>query len=266
MCAVRVSPEGGIHMADPYAEPRTAGRIEDCYFYHTMDIPGHGSVEGEWDLRPNIDAYLGGLDLSGKRLLDVGAANGIMTFHAEGKGAEVVSFDLSEHHSWDVVPYRNSRIEAVDAERRGHMRRINNGYWFAHAAHRSLAQAVYGDVYNIPASIGDVDAAFYGSILLHLRDPFLALQNGARLATSMLIVSDICPYGELGPRIARFLKHPVFIPDPVSMEPWDTWWNLPPRLIEKYMKILGFPDTTVTWHRQIYRGAPRTLYTVVGRR
>ena len=24
--------------------------IEDCYFYHTMNIPKHGTVIGEWDL------------------------------------------------------------------------------------------------------------------------------------------------------------------------------------------------------------------------
>ena len=34
-------------------------KIEDCYFYHTMDIPKHGTVIGEWDLRGNEDNYLG---------------------------------------------------------------------------------------------------------------------------------------------------------------------------------------------------------------
>ncbi len=92
------------------------------------------------------------------------------------------------------------------------------------------------------------------------------MENGARLATQALIVSDLAPYGELGPKISRFLKHPVFLPDPVRMEPWDAWWNLPPRLIEKYMAILGFPNTTVTWHKQLFQGNPRALYTVVGRR
>lgn len=34
-----------------WAKPRHDIRIEDCYFYQTMDIPGHGLVQGEWDLR-----------------------------------------------------------------------------------------------------------------------------------------------------------------------------------------------------------------------
>ncbi|MBV9971725.1 MAG: hypothetical protein JO135_00155, partial [Candidatus Eremiobacteraeota bacterium] len=34
-----------------YAEPRTVTNLSDCYFYHTMEIPGYGLVEGQWDLR-----------------------------------------------------------------------------------------------------------------------------------------------------------------------------------------------------------------------
>lgn len=56
----------------PFAEERLVTNIEDCYFYHTMDIPGHGVVEGEWDLRANISNYLGGCNFQGQRVLDVG--------------------------------------------------------------------------------------------------------------------------------------------------------------------------------------------------
>ena len=34
-----------------YAPPRTVTDLNDCYFYHTMDVPGVGRVTGEWDLR-----------------------------------------------------------------------------------------------------------------------------------------------------------------------------------------------------------------------
>ena len=29
-----------------YAEPRTVTDLEECYFYHSMEIPGYGLVEG----------------------------------------------------------------------------------------------------------------------------------------------------------------------------------------------------------------------------
>jgi hypothetical protein len=29
----------------------TVGDPADCSFYHTMEVPGHGIMTGEWDLR-----------------------------------------------------------------------------------------------------------------------------------------------------------------------------------------------------------------------
>jgi hypothetical protein len=117
-----------------YASPRAIENLADCYFYHSTDIPGHGFVRGEWDLRPGIDAYLGHFDFRGRRVLDIGAASGFLSFHMEKCGADVVSYDLSEKWAWDIVPFSGAPDAAIDAERRAHMRRINNGYWFCHQA------------------------------------------------------------------------------------------------------------------------------------
>jgi hypothetical protein len=62
--------------------------VEECAFYHHMDLPGLKEVEG-WDLRKTIDEYLGHLDFRGKRVLDVGAAGGFLTFEMKKRGAEV---------------------------------------------------------------------------------------------------------------------------------------------------------------------------------
>lgn len=48
----------------PYSAPSTIASLDDCYFYHTMDVPGHGVVEGEWDLHGAIPAYLGNFDFA----------------------------------------------------------------------------------------------------------------------------------------------------------------------------------------------------------
>ena len=130
-------------MGQPQAEEtRTVTSLADCYFYHTMDIPGYGVVAGEWDLRSGLDAYLGHFEFAGKRALDIGAASGALSFYAESRGAEVVSFDLSEEHPWDIVPFAGSEISPMEAGRREHMRRINNGYWLSHRALGSRARAV----------------------------------------------------------------------------------------------------------------------------
>lgn len=134
---------GGSAMPSPYAEPRTVRSLDECYFYHTMDVPGHGTINGEWDLRGSVDDYLGHFDFAGKRVLDVGAASGILSFHIEKQGAEVVSFDLSENFDWDIVPFSENNNDATRNERRSHLRKINNGYWLCHTAFQSKARMVH---------------------------------------------------------------------------------------------------------------------------
>lgn len=251
-------------LPSPYAEPRSIKSLDDCYFYHTMDIPGHGTIQGEWDLRASIDAYLGNFDFHGKRVLDVGAASGILSFHMEKKGADVVSFDLSEDFDWDIVPFAENDNAATRSERRQHLRKINNGYWLCHEAFQSKARMVNGVVYDIPRSIGAVDVAVFGSILLHLRDPFLALENAARLTQETIIVSDLSPFGKFA---SKFKKNPRFMPR--SAEPDginDGWFRLPPLLVQEYLGILGFKKSTVQWNEFKYGNRVRPIYTVIAHR
>lgn len=250
--------------ASPYAAARIIRSLDECYFYHTMDVPGHGTVPGEWDLRGRIDDYLGNFDFAGRRVLDVGAASGILSFHIEQKGADVVSFDLSEDYDWDIVPFAENDHDKTLVERRRHLHRINNRYWLCHQAFQSLAKMVNGVVYDIPQSIGPVDVSVFGSILLHLRDPFLALQNGARLAREAVIVSALSPYGKLA---SRFRKTPRFMPRSLAPEGInDGWFRLPPLLVQEYLGILGFKNSTLTWNTFQYGNRTRPIYTIIARR
>jgi hypothetical protein len=42
-----------------HATPRLITDINECGFYHTMDIPGYGVVKGLFDLREGVREYLG---------------------------------------------------------------------------------------------------------------------------------------------------------------------------------------------------------------
>lgn len=229
-----------------------------------MDVPGHGTIQGEWDLRGRVDTYLGNFDFAGKRVLDVGAATGMLSFHIEQQGAEVVSFDLSDDFDWDIVPFAANDHVAARAERRRHLRRINNGYWLAHAAFGSAARMVNGVVYDIPAWIGRVDVAVFGSILLHLRDPFLALENAARLSPETIIVADISPYGRL---MSRFKRNARFMPRSANPDGiTDGWFKLPPLLVQEYLGILGYRHVSLTWNRFAYGERILPIYTLIARK
>lgn len=251
-----------------FAEPRRVEAIEDCYFYHTTDVPGFGNRAGEWDLRPGIDAYLGRVPFAGKRVLDLGAASGFLSFHMEHRGAAVVSYDLSERHAWDIVPFSTLDAVEVDRVRREHLRRINNAYWLMHRLTGSRAEVSYGTVYGVPDGIGPVDIAVVGSILLHLRDPFLALWNAVRLARETAIVTDIIPARYRWTRWlgSRFGLSLMFLPRWRKGAPFDGWWYLSPAIVAEFLGILGFGEATVTYHRQLFLGEPRDLYTIVARR
>jgi len=252
-----------------YAAPRTVTDLGECDFYHSMDIPGYGEVEGEWDLRGGELAYLGQLDVRGKRVLEVGTASGYMCFHMERSGAEVVAFDLSPEHSVDVVPYAESDHAGLVETLRTHIGRLNNGYWLAHRAHGSGARVAYGTVYDVPAGLGSFDVSTFGSILLHLRDPFLALQNVLAHTRETVVVTDLSERGilRLPLRLSDTLGRALFFrPDAATREPPVTWWRLTPQVVQKMIAVLGFEESDVTYHTQMFKGRKRDLFTVVGRR
>ena len=69
------------------AEPRYVDRLEDCFFYHAMELPGFGLIPAHWDLRGRFDDYIAGVNVSGKSVLDIGTATGFLSFESEKRGA-----------------------------------------------------------------------------------------------------------------------------------------------------------------------------------
>lgn len=285
--------EDGNSKKNIYATSRTVTDIDECEFYHVMDIPGYGVVGGKWDLRDRVDQYLGGVGFKGKRVLELGTASGFLCFYMEKKGAEVVAYDIGEEQEWDVVPFCQYDYSEHVEYLKEYTNKLKNAFWHAHKAHNSKAKAVYGSIYNIPEEIGMVDVATFCSILLHLRDPFRALQNALRLVKETVIVTDLVP------KRATFLLHPPsllrrfatlikrnmflqqgilpepkvpymeFLPNFRTLEHKNAWWWLSPEIIVNFLGVFGFEEAQVTYHFQkaTYRGGvEQQLYTVVGRR
>jgi hypothetical protein len=264
---------------DIYAQPQTVTDLADCYFYHTTEVPGYGVVEGEWDLRRGIRSYLGGVDFSGKRVLELGTASGFICFHMESKGADVIGYDLSEKQSWDVVPYAQYSYEEFLAARKEHIRKVNNAFWLCHRSVGSRSKVLYGDVYSVPAAIGRVDISTFCSILLHVRDPFLALQRSLALTRETVIVTDLAeatnlpnPFRRLKGLLPSKLATPAmrFRPNWHTCEPKETWWRLSPEIIQRFIGVLGFGQSKVSYHYQLFRRGslkiPIRLYTIVANR
>jgi len=253
---------------DVYAKPREISDVNQCYFYHTMDIPGYGLVQGQWDLRGGIKQYTGGIDFRGQRVLEIGTASGFVCFYMEHQGAEVVAYDLSEDQSWDHVPFASAGQEWGAVKRRRDIWLVNNSYWLAHKALGSQAKVVYGTVYDIPNAIGPVDASTFCSVLLHLRDPFLALQNAARLTRDTILVTELVTDngGVTKDRAAKPGALMRFLPDFRTREPLDEWWRLTPEIVVSFLGVLGFEKSQVSYHLQRSLWGEKRMFSVVARR
>jgi hypothetical protein len=252
----------------PYASPHHVSDPRDCYFYHTMELPGHGLVKGEWDLRDGVAEYLGSVDLAGKRVLEIGTASGFLCFAMEKRGAEVVAHDLSPEQSADIVPFARADVARAVRDHCEHVRRINNAFWLAHRVLGSQAKVIYSTAYELPAEIGRVDISTFGCVLLHLRDPIQALTRAASLTNQMLIVTEPVVVHNRLKRWLLSLAGPaaLFFPHFPTATPLTTWWVLTPEIIQSWLGILGFEDTRVTYHQQLFHRKRVPLFTVVGRR
>jgi hypothetical protein len=278
-----------------YANPQEIANLDDCYFYHTMNIPGYGRVEGDCELQPR--RYLGGVDFRSKRVLDLGTADGFLSFYMERQGAEAIACELPPNAPLDIVPMSRFDHEAFHHDARMLIPRLHNAFWLCHKAHKSQAKLVHSSAYDLPPEIGTVDISVFGSILLHLRDPFLALQSALKLTRETVIVADVAPWytmpkiGHLPLKLMKTLDHSPtmlnlvnsiiaraswfrypyvrFVPVYWVDGPMYTWWEFTPMAIKQFIAVLGFEKAEVTYHLQKYKGAGREkmlLFTVVGHR
>jgi SAM-dependent methyltransferase len=217
-----------------YAEPRIVTDLSECHFYHAMDFPDGQFGRGNWDLRGSFDKYTANVPFAGKRVLDVGTASGFLTFEAEKRGAEVVSFDSASpkmHAGLPFIEIRRRGGSAIEDDFEG----VRNAYWYAHRAYGSRAKCYYGDVYNLPDELGEFDIVLVGAILCHLRDPVGALTSIAQRCRNQLIITE----GIIESRQAfmAFLGSPAKQP---GMNNYNNWWNLSLGLYGMLLEILSF--------------------------
>lgn len=190
-----------------FANPQHIENTQECFFYHTLDLPGFGVQIGEWDLRGRFADYSDGFDFTGKSVLDVGTGSGFLSFSAEQAGAtDVVSFDMDSTIRQDFLPFREKpyfqdRADLV-LQRDWWLNQWKNAYWLSHRLLESKARTFYGDVYDMPESLGQFDIVVLGSILEHLADPIKAMTAAARRSSHTILI--VTPMIESDDRIARF--------------------------------------------------------------
>ena len=185
------------------------------------------TIPGAWDLRGRFDDYTAGVPVSGRTFLDVGTATGFLSFEAEKRGATVTSFDADGPERYEYVTDKGGR----DPTR---LHRRLNAYAFSHAKLKSAATLVLGDIYSMSESVVPHDVVLIGQILVHLRDPLLALQQAAKVTKDTLIITE--GSFEADQPLQVFL----------GVQSYYSWWHLSTGLYRAYLDILGFDLVSIT--------------------
>ena len=247
-----------------FASPRVITDLNDCYFYHTMDLPEFGLIRAHWDLRGRFDEYIGGVDVAGKSVLDIGTATGFLSFEAEKRGARVVSFDMEKGSQQTFLPFKDkpyySDHDRWADEYSAQIEKWKNAYWLCHRLLESNARVYYGDIYNLPSSLGQFDVTIVGSVLEHLSDQVTALASIARVTAETLVL--VTPLLDSDEPVARF--------EPRASNPEHdyTWWTYSIAVYREVLGMLGFRIKSIStadyYHDYEQRFEPRT--TLVARR
>ena len=235
-------------MADSlYAEPIPVQDVSECRFYHSLDLPNSGSQRGDWDLRGKFDPYVGNISLAGKTVLDVGTASGFLTFEAEKRGAQVVSVDAISASVWDRIPIRGSVYAKnrdqweIGANRM--LEAYKKSYWLAHHEFNSKAQVHYGNVYSLPAELGQFDVVIIGQILVHLSNVIQALVSASSRCADTLVIAEGMVQDDQP--ISRFLARAD------APEGNASFWHHSTGLYQQLMECLDFglqSSTTAKYH------------------
>jgi SAM-dependent methyltransferase len=230
-------------------QPRFVDRLEDCFFYHAMDLPGFGLVPAHWDLRGRFADYIGEVAVAGKTVLDIGTATGFLSFEAERHGAaRVLSFDMSDARQQAFLPFKDKlyyRDPVRWAEQYGaEIEQWKNAYWLCHRVLESKAEVYYGNIYDLPAELGQFDVALVGSVLEHLNDQITALAAIARRTNETIVL--VSPLLQTDERIARF--------EALASNPAAdfTWWTYSLGVYREVFAMLGFRIARVSTAQYYY--------------
>jgi tRNA (mo5U34)-methyltransferase len=146
--------------------PGLKANLESKGWWHSFELPDGRRIEGVNtvdSLRKRIELHTIPQDLSGARVLDIGAWDGWYSFEMERRGAQVLAIDC-----WDNPHFHQIR-----------------------AALKSRVEYRQMDVYELnPQTVGRFDIVLFMGVLYHLKHPLLGLEKVCAITTGMAVVDS----------------------------------------------------------------------------
>ncbi|MFA5379347.1 MAG: DUF1698 domain-containing protein, partial [Dehalococcoidia bacterium] len=173
------------------------------FWYHKIALPGGITTPGWAPL--DADKYKIPDDLTGKRVLDIGAWDGYWTWEALKRGAkEVVAIDDFSDNLGSLTKEQRPRWETFDlcAEAFGYKvdltTAVTMGRIYTNTDTAQLVQRIEMSIYDIE-KLGKFDVVFFFGTVYHLKHPLLALEKIAAVCDGEIyiesaICDDFSPY------------------------------------------------------------------------
>ena len=254
--------------------------LDDCEWYHIMEVPGIGLTEGVFDCREDIDNIFGNLDFNGKKILNLGPITGYLNFAAEERGGKVTSIDLGVdpknlQRDWVVnvsKPWREDLKNFMEGERKR-----RNAFWYAHKALNSKSKLIICHINNLPDEVEIQDIGIIFSVLLHIRDPYTALLRMCSHIREKIVITELGGYNmrdTLFNAIPRFFRKRFSKPSlpymrflPSEAKGGAVWWAFNQETVIAMLKLLGFGKTEIIYHDYRDKNGMKVFqWTVIGER
>jgi tRNA (mo5U34)-methyltransferase len=205
-------------------------KIAGIEWYHSIDL-GHGVVTpGFVDHRAQVSQYHLPESLVGKRCLDVASFDGFWAFEMERQGAtEVIALDIARFSDVDIP-----KVLLDDAIKRGGDKETGQGFRIAREVLGSKVQRVLCSVYDLtPERLGKFDFVFVSDLLLHLRNPQLALERMFSVCRGSLLAAEV-----YNPRLDR--ADGTCLSEFGGMNQSLSWWKPNTNTLKMMMTVAGF--------------------------
>lgn len=196
----------------------------------------------QWEINPRT--YLGGVCVAGKSVVDIGAASGHISMWCFEQGAsKTVGVDIPGS------PHRRHFLENM------------HGLLPGWTSPGTPPEHVEADATDLPFDDNSFDIAILGAILMHLRDPYCAVLEAARVASMLIITANASPLRTLLWRLGSADRHGCLVPFRVP----NTHWIVPPKWCLLALRECGM-SCEIKWSTQVAYGRKTVVYTAIGRR
>ena len=229
-----------------------------------MHFPDGEIVPGSWTI-PDFTDYIGGYDVRGKTVLDIGTASGFLAFAAEKLGAaEVTGLDVASAeeytHTWSYANdfnYYDTRAWREILKEDQEMP-LKKSWWYSWHKNRSKARCVYAPHFELYEWNTMFDVVIAGQIVELLPDPVRSISAWARVAREAVIIA----FTDLIFDDAMFMRPMTDLSIPAYSY---LMWELSLGLYRKVFDILEF-DIEVAHSRSERKGTLEERPAIIARR